>query len=69
MTRSVYGCTCEDADRKAAWSVLDRNCNHSAFNGYKRTTSDYSSVKCGKCGHVWRTKAAYVRKLPNGVRA
>lgn len=56
--------------------VTARNCNHSAFNGYRWTPSDYSQVRCiapvdkhhssdGVCGHTWRTKAAYVDDLPN----
>jgi len=51
---------------RAFWWVRQRNCNHSAFNGGHRTTSDYSEVVCGApgCGRVWRTKAAYVRDLP-----
>lgn len=35
----------------------------SAFNGYHRTPSDYSTVRCLKCRGVWRTKAAYVTAL------
>lgn len=42
--------------------VLQRKCNHSAFNGYRYTPSDYSLVRCLKCGAVWRTKAKYVDK-------
>jgi hypothetical protein len=39
--------------------VTQRRCNHSAFNGYHRTPSDYSSVRCQACGCSWRTKASY----------
>ena len=39
-------------------------CNHSAFNGYKYTPSDYSTVRCKRCGGVWRTKAKFVDQLP-----
>lgn len=38
--------------------------NHSAFSGYRRTTSRYSAVHCRNCGRIWRTKAAYVDELP-----
>lgn len=48
-----------------AWTVYKRRFNTSAFNGGKRTASDYSSVRCRVCRAVWRTKAAYVRKLPD----
>jgi len=37
--------------------------NHSAFNGYHFTPSDYSGVYCGACGTPWRTKAKYVGML------
>lgn len=48
-----------------AWVVVHRNCNFSAFSGYHYTPSDYSLVACGTCGRRWRTKAAYVRTLPD----
>jgi hypothetical protein len=48
------------------WFVLQRRCNHSAFSGYRYTSSDYSCVQCHACGTVWRTKAAYVRDLKDG---
>lgn len=47
------------------WAVIQRKCNHSAFNGYHRTPSDYSTVVCLDCGRPWRTKAKYVDKLPD----
>lgn len=49
------------------WVVVQRNCNHSAFNGYHRTPSDYSEIKCTHCGRRWRTNANYVRHLPDGT--
>lgn len=52
-------------DHKDHWRVVDRECNYSAFNGYHRTPSRYSSVRCLLCNSWWRTKAAYVRKLKN----
>jgi hypothetical protein len=55
--------------KRSAWRVHDYRCNHSAFNGYRWTPSDYSSICCepslGGCGVWWRTKAAYVDRLPH----
>ncbi len=47
--------------------VIARNENHSAFNGYKRTWSEYSHVRCTRpgCYGDWRTKAKYVDHLPD----
>lgn len=50
--------------------------NHSAFSGYHRTYSDYSSVVCvapdptssnphNVCSHRWNSKAAWVDNLPH----
>lgn len=47
------------------WRVIQRRCNHSAFNGYHETPSEYSSITCLRCGAVWRTKAEYQWALPN----
>lgn len=58
-------CRCDGPARRESWQVLQRYCNHSAFNGYHETPSDYSSVQCRTCGGVWRTKAAYVATLPD----
>lgn len=58
-----YYCICTDTDRRNRWRVTQRNCNHSTFNGRKRTPSRYSEVQCLKCGRSWRTTAAYVRTL------
>lgn len=54
---------CSCAARRVA--VIDRHCNHSAFNGYKRTWSRYSAVVCLSCGQYWRTAAAYVDGAPD----
>jgi hypothetical protein len=51
------------------WRVVDRNCNHSAFNGYRKTYSAYSCVRCLDCGVYWRTKAAYVDGLLSATDA
>lgn len=64
-----YSCKCPERSEPISvrrWYVLDRNCNHSAFNGYQRTLSDYSCVQCHLCGSHWRTKADYVSKLRDG---
>lgn len=60
-------CQCPEAGKpldQRRWRVLDYKCNHSAFNGYHQTPSDYSALTCKGCGAVWRTKAAYVDRLP-----
>lgn len=65
-----YACECEERDKpvkERAWRVIDRRCNHSAFNGYQETYSDYSSVYCPRCQKVWRTKAEFVFYLRNGT--
>ena len=61
-TGQRWGCMC---GTRTAWYVVERNCNYSAFNGYKWTWSPYSQVRCATCGRSWRTKAAYVRALPD----
>jgi hypothetical protein len=62
-------CECEERKKpikERAWFVYKRFCNYSAFNGYRYTPSDYSSVCCPKCHRVWRTKAAYINELRDG---
>jgi hypothetical protein len=54
-------------EHRATWAVLQRKGNRSAFSGYRWTPSDYSAVRCGECGRVWRTNAAYVDKLPDDI--
>lgn len=59
-------CQCPERDKPVEerdWVVWQRKCNHSAFNGYKYTPSDWSSVACNQCRCSWRTKAKYVNKL------
>lgn len=63
-------CKCPESKKPVTerrWVVLQRNCNFSAFSGYSYTPSAYSAVQCHACGVVWRTKAAYVPKLMDGV--
>lgn len=57
-------CQCDSA----YFEVTQRQCNHSAFNGYQWTASKYSEVHCRKCGRYWRTKARYVKKLPDAIK-
>lgn len=45
--------------------VVHRRCNFSAFNGYRRTWSAYSLVRCTRCSHYWRTRASYVDSAPD----
>jgi hypothetical protein len=45
------------------WVVTVRKANYSAFNGGRRTPSDYSEIRCTACPTRWRTKAAYVDQL------
>lgn len=58
-------CSCEKPRR--AWVVTARRCNYSAFNGNRRTPSDYSEVRCTACRARWRTKADYVDRLPDAT--
>lgn len=62
-----FSCHCPERRKpiaERAWYVTQRYCNHSAFNGYHETYSDYSTVVCAACLTVGRTKAHYVGKLP-----
>lgn len=61
-----FGCKCEERKKPVQdrnWGVIQRYCNHSAFNGWHRTPSDYSTVRCFTCRAIGRTKAAYVSEL------
>lgn len=58
------GCFCEPKEKsKDNWRVVHYKCNYSAFSGYKKTPSDYSALRCTKCGARWRTNAAYVSSI------
>lgn len=74
-------CRCPESKKpllERAWRVVQYRCNHSAFNGYHHTPSDYSSITCDavhnghRCIGHWRTKAPYADRLhrrgplPNG---
>lgn len=68
------GCTCEGTRKQKMknWYVVMRNYNLSHFERPKgcRHYSDYSTVMCkGEgCSMVIRTKAGYVKSLPDGQR-
>jgi len=47
--------------------VTARRSNHSKFNGSRFTPSRYSEVMCLECRSFWRTKAAYVNRLPDAT--
>ncbi len=60
------GYACRNPNHKPhRWVVVQRKYNRSAFNGGRRTPSDYSLVRCTTCGSMWRTKAKYVDDLPD----
>ncbi len=59
------GYACKTLAHKPRWVVVQRRCNYSAFSGYHYTPSTYSLVRCLECGTFWRTKAAFVRTLPD----
>ena len=63
-----FNCKCPERKKHARdrnWFVTQRHCHHSAFSGYRRTPSEYSTVLCEGCGAVGRTKAGYVALLPD----
>jgi len=55
-------CTCTPKDR-LVWRVVQYRQNRSAFNGYHPTRSEYSEIRCLRCGGYWRTKAKYVEEI------
>lgn len=57
--------TCTPERHGGYWMVTVREANYSAFNGGHRTPSAYSAIWCSNCGRRWRTKAAYVKTLPD----
>jgi len=63
-------CNCKGTwkEKRKNWVVIDRNCNYSYFEYPKgcRHHSDYSLVSCTKCTGLFRTKADYIWRLPDG---
>lgn len=62
-------CKCPERQkpiRERLWECWDYKCNHSAFNGYHWTPSDYSAVFCTVCEKLWRTKAGWASEIHQG---
>jgi hypothetical protein len=57
------GTACRNRSHRPFWLVLQYRYNCSAFNGGRKTPSDYSTVRCRECDISWRTNAAYVETL------
>jgi len=59
---NMQTCLC---DRKH-YRVEHRNHNHSYFESPKGGAhySDYSGIRCVNCGHLFRSKAKWVRSCP-----
>lgn len=55
-------CVCPKGKGKLVCTMY--KCNYSAFNGYRKTFSDYSQIVCRRCGAVWRSKGKFVDTLP-----
>lgn len=63
-------CKCPERQKPVGerrWECWAYKCNHSAFNGYRYTPSDYSSVHCVACNALWRTKADWAGELSQGI--
>lgn len=58
------GTACPVKAHRSQWVVTVYRANYSAFNGGRRTPSRYSEVFCSPCCRRWRTRAAYVERLP-----
>ena len=63
-----FSCKCGERKKplnRRNWVIHQYRCNHSAFNGYHWTSSDYSTVICRNpdCYGGGRTKAGYVDEL------
>lgn len=59
-------CRCSESKKpikERNWKIMAFRCNHSAFNGWRETASDYSEIQCNTCNYRWRTKANYVYEL------
>ena len=66
-----FNCHCPERKKPIGernWVVVHRYCNYSFFQRPKgeKHDSDYSLVYCKSCTALGRTKAAYVRWLPDG---
>lgn len=66
----TFACKCDERKKPAKdrnWTIWQYRCNHSAFNGYHWTPSEYSTVGCNSCGRVGRTKGKFVAELAAAV--
>jgi hypothetical protein len=57
-----FGCRCEKKD-KNNWVIVCFCHHHSHFSKNHYGLSDYSRVRCLKCGSIGHTKASYVMGL------
>lgn len=63
-------CKCPESKKPVAergWMVTQRHCNHSTFNGGRKTYSKYSALRCAGCFSCWRTTASYVGSIRDAV--
>lgn len=58
-------CTCVGTDRERMeyWEVLEYRGNKTNILRFTVGPSEYSTVRCRRCGMVWKTKAGYVEEL------
>jgi hypothetical protein len=66
----AFSCKCEERKKPVEernWFVILRRWNCGAFEPAGGSPSNYSSVFCGTCGDGGRTKANYVRELPDAL--
>lgn len=63
------GPACRSGAHRMFWVVVQRGYNMSAFNGYHKTPSAYSLVRCTFCQAAWRTNAKYVGELADAEGA
>ena len=64
-------CHCDERKKpikERKWAIWQYKHNRSAFNGYHKTSSDYSQLFCASCQMTWRTKADYVMLLKFGEK-
>ena len=61
-------CHYEDVDAQTVSEDETGQLIESAFSGSHYTPSDYSRIRCLKCGRYWRSKGKYVRLLRDATR-
>lgn len=62
-------CRCGTPNPREHWRVTQYKCNHSKFNGSRKTWSDYSEVLCLGCLGRWRSRAKYIEALAKATDA